>query len=323
MKFLSPNLIQLTSILSDLEYHDGDGLGTQLGVTRSAVWKMVKKLEEYSIHIISIKNKGYALKEPLLLLNQVQIEKEINNPNVNIEVLEHIDSTNNYLKRNADLTGRRIVLSETQTGGRGRRGRAWYSPFGQNIYMSYAYPFKKDISELNGLSLVVSMAMLAAIKEIGISTDIMLKWPNDGVYMGQKLMGNLVEVQSESYGESLAVIGIGVNVNILSDDDNNITQSWTSLQKITGNHIDRNVLCIALIHNLNIYLEQFAKYGLREFIVQWQKFDYLYNQYITLNNVEVSGIAKGINEQGNLLLELSSGEVKAFSSGETSIFKQQ
>ena len=200
-------------------------------------------------------------------------------------------------------------------------GRVWHSPFGQNIYMSYAYPFKKDISELNGLSLVVSMAMLAAIKEIDITDNIMLKWPNDGIHNGTKLMGNLVEVQSEAYGESLAIIGIGINVNIL-DDKNNITQSWTSLKQITGNYIDRNLLSIALIHNLNSYLERFAKYGLREFIPQWNKLDYLYNQSIKLNN-EASGIAKGINEQGNLLLELPSGEIKAFSSGETSISKQQ
>ena len=322
MKLLSSNLIQLTSILSDLQYHDGNSLGLKLNITRSAIWKSIKKLQEYGVEITSIKNKGYALKQPLLLLNQAYIEKEIANPNISIEVLEHVDSTNSYLKRNSDTNRRKIVLSETQTCGRGRMGRSWHSPFGENIYMSYAYPFKKDISELNGLSLVVSMAVIAAIKEIGILKNIMLKWPNDVIYQGNKLMGNIVEVQSESYGETLAIIGIGVNVNMLVDGEN-ITQSWTSLEKITGNYINRNLLAIALIHNLNVYLEQFAKYGLREFISKWQEFDALYNQRIKLNNEEISGIAKGINEQGNLLLELAGGELKAFSSGETSIFKEQ
>ena len=110
MKTLSSNLIQLTSILSDLNYHDGDSLGNELGVTRSAIWKSIKKLEEYGIEITSIKNKGYALKEPLLLLNQTQIENDIANPNISIEVLEHIDSTNNYLKINTNQNKRRIVL---------------------------------------------------------------------------------------------------------------------------------------------------------------------------------------------------------------------
>ena len=318
MKLLSPNLIELASILSDLQYHDGDSLGNQLNITRSAIWKSIKKLSEYGIEINSIKNKGYALKEPLFLLNQTQIETKIANPNLSIEVLEHVDSTNNYLKKTSNQ--RKIVLSETQTGGRGRMGRSWHSPFGQNIYMSYKYNFKKDISELNGLSLVVGMACLAAIKEIDIDIPIKLKWPNDGVYMGQKLMGNLIELQSEAYGEAEAIIGIGINVNMLNDHQN-ITQNWTSLRGITKQYIDRNKLCIALIHNLNLFLEQFAKYGLREFISKWQELDALYNQKIQLNNGRISGIAKGINEHGNLLVELANGNIQAVSSGEASICK--
>lgn len=320
MKLLSPNLIHLTSILSDLEYHDGDSLGASLGVTRSAVWKAIKKLQEYGVKIDSVKNKGYALQEPLLLLNQDFIQREIGSSNITIEVLENVDSTSSYLKRTAN-SKTRAALSETQTGGRGRMGRTWHSPFGQNIYMSYARSFKKDISELSGLSLVVSMSIMAAIKELGISADIMLKWPNDGVYLGQKLMGNLVEVQSEAYGESMAIIGLGVNVNMLSDEDDNISQSWTSLRKITGDYIDRNLLCIALIRNLSSYLDKFSKDGLKVFLPQWQQLDYLYNQPIKINNGELAGIARGIDEQGNLLLELSNGEIIACSWGETSICK--
>jgi BirA family transcriptional regulator, biotin operon repressor / biotin---[acetyl-CoA-carboxylase] ligase len=165
------------------------------------------------------------------------------------------------------------------------------------------------------------MAMLDAIREIGVSDNIMLKWPNDGMYEGQKIMGNLVELQPKVHGGSLAIIGLAINVNMLNDENNNITQKWTSLRKITGNYIDRNDLAIALIHNLNFYLEQFDKYGLREFIHKWQKIDSLYDKPIKLNNGEFSGIAKGINEEGNLLLDLGSGELKAFPSGEASIVK--
>lgn len=318
MKKLSPNLIQITSIMSDLNYHDGDSIGLKLGITRSAVWKSIKKLEEYGIKITSVKNKGYQLQSPLLLIDKVQIENQIANPNIEVEVFENIDSTNNYLKKTFNSDKRKVCFAETQTGGRGRMGRIWHSPFGQNIYMSYSYPFKKDVSELNGLSLVVGIACLNAIKEIGITAPIQLKWPNDGMYMGQKFMGNLIELQSESYSQSIATIGIGINVNMLLDSEV-ITQAWTSLRKITGECVNRNQLCIALIHNLNATLEQFSKYGLREFLSQWQQLDCLYNQEIQLNNGEYSGIAKGINEQGNLLLELKNGEIRPFSSGEASI----
>lgn len=320
MKKLSHNLIQIVAALSDLNYHDGDSIGANLNITRSSVWKAIKKLEEYGIEVISVKNKGYKLKEPLLLLDQAKIEKEIANPNIEIEVFESVDSTNNYLKKHLNPLKRKICIAEIQNNGRGRMGRLWHSPFGQNIYLSYAYPFKKDISELNGLSLVVGIACLNAIKEIGLDHEIKLKWPNDGVYKNQKLMGNLVELQSESYGDSISIIGIGINVNMLLDSPN-ITQNWTSLRKITGVYIDRNKLCIALIHNLNFALEQFAKLGLQEFNLKWQTLDVLYNNAIKLNNGEYKGIAKGINEQGNLLLEFSNGEIRAFSSGEATICK--
>ncbi len=319
MKQLSDKLVYLSKILSDLTFHDGDSIGAALGVTRSSVWKHIKKLQAYGIKIDSVKNKGYALKESLSLLNKEFIVKQVDNPNIEINILESVDSTNLYLRQHPNLTKRKICLAETQLGGRGRMARPWHSPFGQNIYMSYSYSFKKDISELAGLSLVVSMAMLSAIREVAPNASIMLKWPNDGMYLGKKIMGNLIELQAEANGQSVAIIGMGINVNMMHAE--HISQEWTSLRKITGNSFDRNLLCVALIHNLNAYLEQFAKYGLREFINQWQALDYLYNQFIMLNNGEISGIAKGINDQGNILIKSKSGEVISFSSGDVSIDK--
>ena len=317
---ISLNLIRLVEMLSDLEFHDGEKLGKSLGITRSAIWKIIQKLTDYGIEISSIKNKGYALKEPLLLLDQVKIGQEIINDNIELEIFETIESTNNYLKKNLNPLKQKICFAEMQTSGRGRMGRNWHSPFGQNIYMSYARLFAKDASELSGLSLIIGMACLNAIKEIGIDIPIKLKWPNDGIYLGQKMMGILVELQSESYGETMAIMGIGINVNALLDSPI-ITQEWTSLRKITGRYVNRNQLCIALIDNLNFYLEQFIQYGLREFIPKWQELDYLYNQKVKLNNDNISAIAKGIDQHGNLLLELGTGEIKAFSSGEISIQK--
>ncbi len=319
MNKLSAKLTHLSRILSDLAYHDGDSLGKQLNITRSAVWKYIKKLQEYEIKIDSGKNKGYAYREPLILLDKEYIAKELENPNIEIEILESVDSTNDYLKKNLSSNKRKICLAETQTNGKGRMARNWHAPFGQNIYMSYAYIFKKDISELAGLSLVISIAMHRAIKEIVPNSEIMLKWPNDGIYQNSKIMGNLIELISEANGESTAIIGMGINVNMMHAND--ISQKWSSLRIINNTYVDRNLLCVALIHNLNASLEQFSKYGLREFINQWTKLDYLYNQQISLNEGEISGIAKGINEQGNLLLELSDGRIRAFSSGDTSIKK--
>jgi BirA family transcriptional regulator, biotin operon repressor / biotin---[acetyl-CoA-carboxylase] ligase len=256
------------------------------------------------------------------MLDLKQIQQRIDNSNIEIEILEEIDSTNSHLKRKAYTGKRQVCLAESQTNGRGSRdNRKWHSPSAKNIYMSYAYPFKKNIAELEGLSLVVSMAMLAAIKEIGIPSNIKLKWPNDGLFEGRKLMGNLIEAQTINNNETLAIIGIGINANMLKTEKDEISQDWTSLGIMSGSYIDRNSLAVALIHNLNSHLEQFNKYGLRDAILNWRQADALYNKKIKLNNGAIAGIAKGVNEQGNLLLELSNGEVKAYSSAEVSICK--
>jgi BirA family biotin operon repressor/biotin-[acetyl-CoA-carboxylase] ligase len=319
MKKLSKNLVQIASILSDLHYHDGDTIGQQLGISRSAVWKHIKKMEECGVKINSVKNKGYLFQEPLLLLDENKIKAAFKN--ITIEIFEEIDSTNNYLKRCTKATQKQICIAESQNAGRGRNGNSWHSPFGQNIYLSYNYEFSKAITELSGLSLVVGIAILNAIKEIGINAAIKLKWPNDGIFQGKKIMGNLIDLQSEAYGETKAIIGIGINVNMLNDQLK-IDQKWSSLRAITGKYIDRNELVIAIIHNLNFYLEQFSKFGLKEFLTQWHQLDDLYNKNIKLNNSEFIGVAKGIDAQGNLIVELTTGEIKNFSSGEVTIAKQ-
>lgn len=319
MKQVTKNLIEICKILSDLEFHDGDTIGNKLNITRSAVWKSIHKLQELGIEINSVKNKGYQFSDKLLLIDKDHIAKEINNHDIKIEVFESIDSTNNYLKKFFGSKERRICIAEMQTNGRGRTSKHWHSPFGQNIYFSYLYNFKKDISELNGLSLVVGIATIAAIKEIFLGFNLKLKWPNDGLYENKKFMGNLVELQSESYGDTSAIIGIGINVNMLNNQQD-ISQDWTSLRKIGGEYIDRNRLIISLIHNLNYHLEQFSKYGFKEFIAKWNELDYFFDKRIQLTDQSV-GIAKGVNLSGHLLLELDNKEIRNISSGEASIVK--
>ncbi len=321
-KSLAPSLVKVTKALSNLEFHDVLSLSTSLAITRIALHKAIEKLENYGIIIKTPNNEVYRLTEPLLLIDKADIEAEFVNSNLQIEVFENLDSTNNYLKREHNFNLRRICIAETQSSGKGRLGRHWHSPFGQNIHLSYAYPFQKNISELSGLSLVIGIACINAFREYGIKNHIKLKWPNDGVFLEKKLMGILVEIETDKHGCALAIIGIGINANML-DSANQINQNWTSLRKITDEYIDRTKLCIALIHNLNLALEQFSCYGLKEFLNQWQELDSLYDKNIELNNGEYKGIAKGINLQGHLMVELEDKSIKCFSYGEASIDKQR
>jgi len=323
MKKLQSNFAKLIDILNDGNYHDGTTIGDTLNITRSAVWKTIKKLQSYGIKVDSIKGKGYSLLEPLTLLKKKIIKQGISHENIHIDVFETIESTNDYLKQIPQSQHVTICIAEQQTQGKGRLSRSWYSPFGQNIYLSCRYPFQKDVSELAGLSLVVSLAIVKTLENYSLPNAILVKWPNDIIYDNKKISGNLIEIQAESNGICHAMIGIGININMIEDENNAISQSWTSLRKIMACYIDRNQLCISLIDHLITYLEQFAESGLSSFIHAWNATDCLVNKEISLKsgNRKIVGKAMGINTIGHLILQLKDGTQQTFSSGDATIVK--
>lgn len=323
-KKLNANFVKLVSLLSDGKYHDGTTIGDKLQMTRSAVWKLIKKLENYQIKLDSIKGKGYALLEPLVLLDVKQIKKKCTHSKVDISIFESIDSTNAYLKTIVDKDKITVCLAEQQTHGRGRFNREWYSPFAKNIYLSCLYPFQKDVSELAGLSLVMSLAIIKTLKESGIHEKLYVKWPNDIVYDAKKISGSLIEIQAETHGACHAIIGVGVNTNMLEESVDAISQAWTSMQQVLKTYVNRNSVCVNLLNNLLDYLQCFAVKGLAPFINEWQHADCLMDKLIAVTNVHetIEGKVMGINEQGHLLLQLKNGKLRAFSSGDTSIVKR-
>jgi BirA family biotin operon repressor/biotin-[acetyl-CoA-carboxylase] ligase len=262
----------------------------------------------------------------VILLNKELIEEHLKpqNKNMEIKIFEKINSTNEYLKQFFSHTMTSIVcLAEQQTQGKGRLGRNWHSPFGQNLYFSCLYTFQKNINELAGLSLVVSLAIIKTLQTYNLPELSLIKWPNDIIYQDKKLSGSLIETKIQSPDICHIIIGVGMNVNMI-DDDNNISQAWTSLKNILGYPVDRNYLCAEFINHLLDYLKKFESQGLEAFISEWNKVDYLLDKKITLNSSGsiIEGIAKGINSQGQLLLQLDDGKIKMFSAGDATVVKK-
>ena len=323
MKEPNSHLVQVVNILQDGKYHDGTNIGKKLNITRSAVWKIIKKLTQYNIAISSIKHKGYALEEPLVLLNEDYITDALKTKDLQIEVFESLPSTHTYLRSFMPSSSVRFCIAEEQTEGKGRFNRKWYAPFGQNIYLSYIYSFQKDISEISGLSLVVGLAVISTLKEaIGDQFEVGLKWPNDLVYQDKKLGGILIEVQGESNGTCQALIGIGININMLHNEKILIDREWISLREIVGSYIDRNAFCVNLIRYFLKYLELFVKGGMALFQEEWKQVDALNNRNIEINignDIRIKGIARGINALGHLILEKENDEIQYIAAGEASI----
>lgn len=322
---LTHSQLTLLQLLGDGECHSGSELGAALGITRSAIWKQINHLIESGIPIKRMRHQGYQLPNQLILLNKQKIteyliaEKHISP--FELHLLTTIDSTNRYLKDLPLSNSVDICCAEIQTQGRGRFGRHWHSPFGENIYCSSRWNLNYDLAKLSGLSLVTSLAIVATLNELDLSSNIKIKWPNDILWDNKKLCGSLIEILAESNGNVQVIIGVGLNVNTDTQNNPLPDKPWCSLYEMTQKHFDRNVLIAKLITHLEYYLIKFIHHDLNFFMDEWSKSDYLFGKKIKVNQSSnsLSGLACGINESGQLIVEDDDGIKHFLSSGDTSL----
>lgn len=319
---LSPTTLKILSILNDCETHAGPDIAEALGISRTAVWKIIKRLMQYNIDI-NCKHDGYSLNSPLVLLDKNKIEEVISDPRITLECFETLPSTNDYLKNTLPLKNLSVCLGEHQSKGRGRMGRAWAAPYGRNIYCSVSYIFNKDVSELSGISLAVGILIANVLSSLADHVKFFLKWPNDLYVNNQKFGGILVDVMGEAHGSCTAIIGIGLNVNMKDVRLEEVDQPWTSLEHVLNKQLDRNILSGHIINAIVDGMALFEVKGIEPFLSQWKQYDLLENKRVSLSHGAgiISGIARGISQQGYLLIERPSGNIETFPSGDTTLLK--
>ena len=322
MKDLNATTKKILSIFDDGNYHDGSSIGQKLNISRAAVWKHIQQLQTLGIEFTSTKGKGYCLQKPIILLDKKRIEQAIhqNFSNTTVYVTDHIVSTNEYLKEQHDDSNFNFCIAEQQTKGKGRFDRIWHSPFAQNIYFSVKHQTLQDISKLSGLSLAVAVAIIHILKKIGINADI--KWPNDILYQKKKLAGILIEVTAQPNTQTNIIIGIGLNVNMETDQEN-ISSDWISISQILQKQFDRNALIEILCKELSDMITEFEHSGIKNYLDLYHKHHFLTDKHISLQagKMKYTGKVIGISELGYLKLLLPNGEIKNFSSGEVTIDK--
>jgi BirA family biotin operon repressor/biotin-[acetyl-CoA-carboxylase] ligase len=314
---------QIIGQLACGEYISGESLGKTLGVSRAAINKHIKSLDELGIDVFRVHGKGYKLAEPLDLLNKETIRGHLANlghANI-VEVHSLIDSTNSYLMRRLPHNNKhgQVCIAEYQNSGRGRRGRKWISPFGSHIYLSMYWYLEQGMSAAMGLSLVTALAVSDALKLL-YDLDVQLKWPNDVYLDGVKLAGILIELEGQALEPCHSIIGVGLNLAMPQNSAKEVGQPWTDLQAHTSISIDRNKLSATLIACLTRRLNMHSETGLTAMVVQWHKQDHFLDKKVRLitGEKETHGICRGINNQGALLLEVD-GQTKAIYGGEVSL----
>lgn len=316
---MKDNKIPLTliSILADGEFHSGEQLGEQLGMSRAAINKHIQTLRDWGVDVFTVPGKGYSLPDPIQLLDEALIKSQIETGSV--AVLPVIDSTNQYLlDRLETLQSGDACIAEYQQAGRGRRGRQWFSPFGANLYLSMYWRLEQGPAATVGLSLVIGIVMAEVLQELG-AESVRVKWPNDLYLNDRKLAGILVELTGKTGDAAQIVIGAGINLAMRNVATDVINQGWINLQE-AGINIDRNALAIKIIKELRKALYLFEEEGLIPFLPRWKLLDNFINRQVKLiiGDKEIHGISRGINEQGGLLLE-QDGVIKPWVGGEISL----
>jgi BirA family biotin operon repressor/biotin-[acetyl-CoA-carboxylase] ligase len=317
MKQLNSRQQALLAVLADGAFHSGEQIGVKLGISRAAISQQIKSLRLLGLEIFSITGKGYRLNTPLQLLNRESIQQHLND--VPVHTCAVIDSTNQYMMAQLDRWQKgECLLAETQTAGRGRRGRQWHSPFGSQFIMSMYWRLDDGPSAAMGLSLAIGVAVIQALESVGYR-DLSLKWPND-IYMARrKLAGILVEMSAAVGGICHLVIGVGVNLNLPDAVIAQLDQPCAHLaeQPVV---VDRNQLSATIIRALRNALALFEKQGLTAFLMDWNRLDIFMQQpvQVLLGSQVIHGIYCGIDGQGNMLLQDLEGMHK-FVGGEISL----
>ncbi|QXI38957.1 bifunctional biotin--[acetyl-CoA-carboxylase] ligase/biotin operon repressor BirA [Pseudomonas xantholysinigenes] len=313
-------MLKLLNLLKDGRFHSGEALGAALGVSRSAVWKQLQHLEsELNLTIHKVRGRGYQLAAPLNLLEAQAIAGFSEGEPWPAFIHDSIDSTNAEGLRLAaqGQAAPFLVLAERQSAGRGRRGREWVSPFAENLYYSLVLRIDGGMRQLEGLSLVVGLAVMRTLKTFGLK-DVGLKWPNDVLASGRKITGILLELVGDPADVCHVVLGIGINVNMQGAEQ--IDQPWTSMRGETGQLVDRNRLVAELSQHLQHELARHRRYGFAAFQEEWEQAHLWQGRKVSLvaGTTRIDGVARGVDGQGGLRLEID-GVEKSFSGGELSL----
>lgn len=325
----APLAARVFAQLADGRFHSGEELAAHLSVSRSAVWKAARVLRALGTTLRAVRNRGYSLERPVVLLDAARIRehlpRDVRGQVGRLEAVWSIGSTNStLLARPGPESGTSdVLLAEYQTAGRGRRGRAWLAPPGGAICLSSSWTFREVPPDLGALGLVIGVCALRALRAEGLA-NVALKWPNDLLVGERKLGGVLIDLRAEGAGPAHVVIGIGLNVALGEEVLGKIALAGlpaTDLASAAPQFPSRNEMAADLIGNCLRGLGEFERQGLKPFAAEWQSADALRGRVVDVRAVEGAtshGLARGIDVHGALMVETPQG-VRRFISGDVTV----
>jgi BirA family transcriptional regulator, biotin operon repressor / biotin---[acetyl-CoA-carboxylase] ligase len=314
---------QLLAHLSHEKFISGRALSQLLQLTPNAISQAVRSLNAQGLEVFSIPGRGYKLAAPFTKLSAATITAQLGEVSqyFDIEVVDEIASTNTALLNIRGGSNKiKVLIAESQSQGRGRRGRAWQAVLGGSLTFSLRWQFDKPAGQLGGASLVVGLALVEALIEAGLHTA-KLKWPNDIVVEGKKCAGILIETQGDVFEPANLVIGIGVNYRLSPDQQKIIDQPVCDYAANVASPIPRDALLSSIFRNLYKHLSTFNQHGFAPLRNAWLTHHAYANAAVTAHFGDgrtLDGVVVDVANDGALVLEVA-GRREVLYSGEVSL----
>lgn len=309
-------------------YVSGERISDGLGITRAAVWKAVNALRRDGYEIEARKSQGYRLTEAPDRLSETEIRAKLGAVKLigrKLVCFESVDSTNSYLKRAASegVVDGTVAVADTQTGGRGRRGRSFESPAGKGVYLSALLRPPVEPDRLLPITGFVAVAMCNAVERVAGARP-KIKWANDLVLGGKKLAGILTELSMEGESGALqyVIIGIGVNVaQTRGDFAPELENIATSLNLETGKEIARAELAAAMIEELDALYQALLRHRLTPYLDAYRRDCLTIGSEVQLlwEDVHEKVLALGVDDNLGLQVVRANGAEATIRTGEVSV----
>ena len=290
----------------------GQELARELGITRTAVWKIVRGLQREGYRIAAVPNRGYRLEGDLDRLSAEMLQAAL--PELVVSVLQTVDSTNTEAKRRIVAGENRpmLIAAEAQTGGRGRQGKSFYSPEGTGIYMTLVVHPNVPVTDAVSVTTRASVAVCRAIRNLTAAKPE-IKWVNDLYLADKKICGILVEAVSDfetGITKSL-VIGVGVNIRTVE------FPAELAAASLHPDGVSRNDLIAEIVRQL---LRETADLRDRSYLEDYRRWSLVIGKPIHYwkNDDRREAVAIGIDDNGGLVIE-ENGQRTTLQSGEISV----
>jgi BirA family biotin operon repressor/biotin-[acetyl-CoA-carboxylase] ligase len=307
---------------SPADYLSGERLSAVLGVSRTAVWKQIQQLRQLGYRIEALPSRGYRLAAAPDLPLAEELRRGLTTRVIGREIryLAVTDSTNRqaYTLGEAGAEEGTVVIAEEQSAGKGRLGRSWSSPPGVNLYLSvvlrpplppYAAP------QLTFLSALAVSRTIAAITGLAPTH----KWPNDVLLDGAKVAGLLNEMSAETEVIHYVILGIGVNLNMQSEQfPADLRYPATSLALEKGEIISRTTFARTLLRHLDRLYDLYLEVGFPPILKAWEAYFDLMGRQVEVDYQSrcVQGRVEGLDDDGALLLRLPDGQSEKVLAGD-------